>query len=144
MILDLRRAEALDYIKTFRGTWYTWGGDDPSSFDCSGLAIEFCKSFGGLPRGGDWTAHALAHMFNKIDPEEKEDAAGNLVFWWGSSNTRIGHVEICVGNGIALGASGGGPWVKTIEDAIASNAFVKQRPIASRGGVAWYGDPFLS
>jgi cell wall-associated NlpC family hydrolase len=62
---------------SYLGTFYIWGGDDPSGFDCSGLAIECLKSVGVLPREGDWTAQDLSAMFPRVDPPQ----GGDLVFW---------------------------------------------------------------
>ena len=55
------------------------------------------------------------------------------------------HVELVSRNpAIAIGASGGGPHVKTIDDAIRDNAFIKPRPLATWGGVgSWvFADPY--
>ena len=150
--MDLREI-ALKHLDHFIGVPYSWGGDDPSSFDCSGLAIEVLKSVGLLPRKGDWTSRQLAKMW----PETSEIRPGCLLFWNRGSN--IGHVEIVVHTllqdlppedpnylkhpdylYLTIGASGGGSKTLTREDAIRSNAFVKLRP-ASKGWVRCV-DPF--
>ena len=119
--------KAIRYAWSFVGRPYIWGGDDPMrGFDCSGR----------LPRNFDTTASGLFQKFNKAG----YDAPGCLVFW--ESNKKIIHVEFCIGNGLALGASGGGSRTLTVEDAIKQNAFIKLRPIVSRNGVAGYVDPF--
>jgi hypothetical protein len=120
------------------GKFYSWGGDDPSGFDCSGVAVELCKSYGSISRGSDYTAADLAELFPRSTIE-----VGHLVFW--ANSDRIIHVEVVVDKELrlALGASGGGPWVKSRQDAIRYNAFIKIRPIHSRSGVWGYCNPFV-
>lgn len=132
------RELALDYAWRFVGTFYSWGGDDPSGFDCSGFMVEVLKSVGKLPRRGDWTAAGLYERFESLsvtDPTE-----GCLVFW--HSGDKIVHVEMCVDSARALGASGGGSGTVTKEDAIKHNAFIKMRPFGSRPNVYGFVDPF--
>jgi len=123
---------------SYLGTFYIWGGDDPSGFDCSGLAIECLKSVGILPRSGDWTAHILAKRFVTTEGPRP----GDLVFW-ANENAHVVHVEIYIGNGLSVGASGGGSKTKTVKDAIKHNAFIKVRPVASRGGEVFYCNPYI-
>lgn len=125
---------------SYLGTFYTWGGDDPSGFDCSGLVIECLKSVGLLPRSGDWTAAGLSKRFVSV----MEPKPGDLVFWVSKVGTRVIHVEIYIGSGLSIGASGGGSKTKTIANAVRQNAFIKIRPVASRGGEVLYCDPYKS
>lgn len=112
------------------GRWYRWGGDDPSGFDCSGLVIEVLQSVGLLPMNFDGTANFLARQCfpelyehsNPLFPEQ-----GDLVFW--RSPQYFSHVEIAIAGDLSIGASGGGRNVRTMEDAIKYNAFIKVRPI---------------
>jgi cell wall-associated NlpC family hydrolase len=134
-----KRQIVLDVARRNWGKFYTWGGDDPSSFDCSGLVIECLKSVGVLARGGDWTAAQLWKMFSEnqvVIPD-----SGDLVFWE-NSNHKVVHVEIVLNRELSLGASGGGSFVRTVDDAIKYNAFVKIRPITSRAGVRGYVNPY--
>ena len=121
---------------------YLWGGDDPiAGFDCSGLVIEPLKSVGILPKIGDWTAEGLAVYFKK--QETKKAKPGCLLFY--NRNHKIGHVVIVwavVGDRIlAIGAGGGGRHIKTVEDAVKHNAYIKVRP-ALPGWVRMV-DPFI-
>ena len=136
---EAKRQLVLDIAFSYLGTFYTWGGDDPSSFDCSGFVIECLKSVGALPREGDWTAKALWHKF-PIKPANGK--AGDLVFWSNPSD-KIIHVEICINEDVAIGASGGGSKTKTREDAIKHNAFIKIRPIDSRKHVKGFVNPYV-
>ena len=122
------------------GTLYRWGGDDPSSFDCSGFVIECLKSVGALPRKGDWTAAALYHKF-PIKPANGK--AGDLAFWSNIDNGKIIHVEICVNDDLSIGASGGGSLTRTEKDAIRQNAFIKVRPIESRKHLYGFANPYV-
>ena len=131
------REIALKIAYSYLGTPYIWGGDDPSGFDCSGFCIEVLKSVGSLPRNGDWTAHQLADLWQRT----RLDDPGNLVFWR-SDGGKVIHVEMCIGDGLAIGASGGGSKTTTIAAAIKQNAFIKIRPINSRPKVWGYTNPF--
>ena len=134
-----KRELALKIAWKYLGTPYRWGGDDYSSFDCSGYCIEILKSVGRLPREGDWTADMLSKMWPAIPVAQP----GDLVFWWNSNKTRVIHVEmVFTPPDLAIGASGGGSRIKTEADAIVHNAFVKIRPIHSRKGVWGYVSPY--
>jgi len=54
--VEMLRKSMVGYVSHFVGTFYTWGGDDPSSFDCSGLVVEALKSVGLISRHDDRTA----------------------------------------------------------------------------------------
>lgn len=115
---------------------YTWGGDDPlRGFDCSGKDIEILKSVGRLPRKFDCMAKDLFNMFPKVN----KPRAGCLVFY---GTEEVEHVEFCINRWLAIGASGGGSKVRTREDAIKYNAFIKLRPIKRDRRIIGYVDPF--
>ena len=120
-------------IEKYYGTWYTWGGDDPLGFDCSGLVVEGLKSAGIIPRQSDYTADGLWKMFR--DPVKRVDfpKCGSLCFWFDKHGIAI-HVAVCINEDSYIGAEGGGKHVKTLEDAIKTNAFIKIRPLSSRPG----------
>lgn len=131
----------LELAMKWVGKPYTWGGDDPmESFDCSGFMIELYKSVGKLPRGGDWTADGL---MNFGWPTLLDVYRPGVLAFWGITG-RATHVEMifAVNDGVILtvGATGGGRKVKTLDDAIKANAYIKIRPL--RGGVIGLRDPF--
>lgn len=133
--LQVAREVAMGY----RGMPYIWGGDDPiKGFDCSGFCIEILKSVGLLPRSGDWTAAGLFEKFES-SPQGFE---GCLVYYRSSRNNRIIHVEYCLGDGLAIGASGGGSSTTNAEIASSKNAYIKIRPFESRSNMAGFNDPF--
>ena len=136
---EKKRKLAITYAMHFIGTWYSWGGDDPSGFDCSGYIVEVLQAVGLLGRKEDLTADGLYRRFKNYEVEKPY--AGCLVFW--GSNKKKTHVELCIDEYHSIGASGGGRFVKTKEDAIKANAFIKIRPIDSRTGKKWFVDPFL-
>ena len=115
----------------FLGTFYTWGGDDPSGFDCSGLVIECAKSVGILPRRGDYRACDLWTRWKCYTVTNPRP--GDIVFY--GRGGEVSHVEICALErpACAIGASGGGSQTKSRADAIKDTAFIKVRPIWGRG-----------
>jgi hypothetical protein len=134
--------DAKEYSFLFVGLFYKWGGDDPSGFDCSGLVIEILRSVGVLPRRGDWTAHAIYHRFSKYKVDTPE--AGCLAFWWDGEGRRVIHVEFCIDEYRAVGASGGGSATFDLSSAMRHNAFIKVRPInRDRCGELVFINPFL-
>jgi cell wall-associated NlpC family hydrolase len=95
------------------GTPYVWGGEDPTGFDCSGLA-QWAYAHAGvaLPR----TAQ-LQYNAGPLRPPGAALQTGDLVFF-GTAVTAISHLGIYVGNGI-------------IVDAPHTGAVVRLAPIAS-------------
>lgn len=139
--MDVYRDLALKVAWSYLGKFYTWGGDDPSGFDCSGLVIECLKTVGAFPRKGDATADMLRKRYPQVD--QTNVLPGDLVFWMRAM--RAVHVAMVIDPiDLYIGAEGGGSRTKTVEDAIRSNAFIKVRPIASRGsaGDRVFATPF--
>jgi cell wall-associated NlpC family hydrolase len=136
-----KRDWVLWLAKQYYGLWYKWGGDDPAGFDCSGLVIECLKSIGILPRQGDWTAQDLWYRF-PISPANPKP--GDLVFYNNAKTVKkIIHVEICLNDELSIGASGGGKFIKTEQDAKKYNAFIKVRPFGSRDKLRGFKNPYL-
>jgi murein DD-endopeptidase len=137
-----QRKEFIRYAEAWIGSWYKWGGDDPSGFDCSGFVIECLKAWGKFPRKQDTTANGLLQKFTAFQIITPYPAS--LVFWC-DPTSKAYHVEICVTNWQSIGASGGGSKTLTIEDAIRDNAFIKIRPIYTRpaSGEIIILDPFM-
>ena len=134
------RELVLGVVSSYHGTFYKWGGDDPSGFDCSGLIVEGLKATGIFPRSFDTTAQGLFDRFEATS----DPVPGDLVFW--KRGEKIVHVEMiyCLidGNLYTIGASGGGSRTLTHEDAIAENAYIKIRPMKRDRTLAGFRDPF--
>jgi cell wall-associated NlpC family hydrolase len=124
----------------FINTPYRWGGDDPSGMDCSGLCIEVLRSVGKLPLKGDWTAQGLWVLFAAKQTLIARE--GCLAFWSRGSDSKVYHVEYCINEETTIGASGGGSTVQSVQQAWDANAFVKVRPLDSRGNTLRLSNPF--
>jgi len=139
MVFDTPLDLALWRARSLVGTWYSWGGDDPQGFDCSGMVIECLQTAGLFPRGQDATAAALSSRYQStITPRP-----GVLLFWAkGGSVVHVEMVLTVIGDQVfTVGASGGGSRTKTKEDAVRDNAFVKVR--AAKPGWVAMVDPFV-
>ena len=139
MGLEDLRFVAIEVAWKMYGLPYIWGGDDAvQGFDCSGMDVEILQSVGILP-DGDWTASML---WSRFESKQVFQAKPGCLVFWETSAGYVRHVEMCIGDGLSIGAQGGGRNVKSRADAIAHNAFVKIRPINGRGHVKGYLDPF--
>jgi len=136
------RIEATEYAKSFIGTWYSWGGDDPmAGFDCSRYTGEIMKSVGVLPRNS--VAPRARDQFKMwIKYQVVNPYKGCLVFWRSKEDGPVMHVEYCINEYQTIGASGGGGATVTKADAIRDNAFIKERPIHRNRPLAGFVDPF--
>ena len=128
MSTTIQRETALKYIEHFIGLPYRWGGDDPSGFDCSGLAVEYLKCLGVIPKNSDFNAQGLARIL-RIKARAQR---GDLVFF-GESVNAITHVEIMIDPLTCIGASGGGRHIKNADLAWQHNAYIKCRPLKYGG-----------
>ena len=132
------RELAVRYAWTWIGTPYKWGGDDFSSFDCSGFIVEVLQAVGKL-QARDYSAHDLYTLFK---PNVVAlGYAGCLAFWLDSAGRAV-HVMLLIDNGHVIGATGGGSATLTEEDAERQNAFCKMRPLGYRKGTPVIIDPF--
>lgn len=126
------REAIVSYAEKYIGTFYSWGGNDPSGFDCSGLVCEAMQAFGVIGRKEDLTAAAL---YDRAQPSKMWQPA-DLVFFK-DKNGKVYHVELLayiVGTKFfTIGASGGTSKTITKDDAVRDNAFIKVRPVDERG-----------
>lgn len=119
-----------DYAYSLVGIPYKWGGKHPKEgYDCSGLIQELMRSVGQDPPK-DQSAQALFDHF-AVKGSWNKLGVGSLLFF-GRSPKRITHVAMAIDQYRMIEAGGGGRHVKTIDDAIAAEAFVRVRLIKSR------------
>lgn len=135
--------EAEQTARSLRNKEYKWGGDDSiEGYDCSGFIMEVLQSVGALRHKSDKNAVGLWNHYQEV--RVPEPYLGCLVFYYNPRKTNIIHIEFCLSDYLKIGASGGGSKTTTKKAAADANAFVKVRPIKSRGNIAGYVDPFLS
>lgn len=91
--------------KTHLGKPYKWGGNGPSSFDCSGYVAYLLKQMGkSTPR----TANDMSLNSNWTKVSYQNLQAGDLVFFdTRGGNPPVGHVGIYIGDGQFIHSSSG-------------------------------------
>ena len=125
MIQD--RSFAIEYALQYVGTFYSWGGDDPAAWDCSGLLSEIAQAVGYIKRNERLTAEGFRTRF--IEYKIDEMIPGCAVIFFDKEQNKATHIEMAISRGRTIGASGGGSKTITKEDAMRDNAFVKIRPL---------------
>jgi cell wall-associated NlpC family hydrolase len=93
--------EMLALAKRFMGAPYTWGGTSSFGYDCSGFAQMLERRRGiGMPRDAqpqaDWTGLA---------PVKREDLQPGDLLYFGSSEKRITHTGVYLGDGKFIDAT---------------------------------------
>lgn len=77
------------------GTYYTWGGNGPSGYDCSGFTLGAFQAAGkSLPRTSTTQFQAAKQYvpLSQLQP-------GDLVFWSSNGGSSMYHVALYIGNG---------------------------------------------
>lgn len=121
----------LKYALSFLGLPYDFGGSNPMvGLDCSGLCVEVLTAAGVMPNKSDASAQGLYDLLSKAGVIGKRDA-GALSFY-GKSLAEISHVTFHLTRYHVIEAGGGDSTVKTVQDAIARNAFIRIRPYKYR------------
>lgn len=89
-----------DYSKNFLGCRYVWGGNGPTSFDCSGFTKYVYKQFG-------YTLNRTAtdQLSNGVSVSKGELQPGDLVFFRANTSKPVSHVGIYIGGGQFIHAS---------------------------------------
>lgn len=110
---------------------YTWGGNGPWEFDCSGLALRCLHDVGiTLP---DMTAQSLYKYFLNKNKQSHEVSEDCLLFF-GNAH-KIKHVAIAISETHMIEAGGAGSESKTMSlaDKGRIDARVRIKPITNRG-----------
>jgi len=126
----------LEYVFSFLGTPYRWGGDDPlTGIDCSGLALEVLKAAGIFKGSYDTTAQGLyTELLLRGSTLTKQPEELCFAFY-GKSDKEINHVGVCVSPTHIIEAGGGGSKVIDMKTAAEANAYVRIRPIDHRSDI---------
>jgi len=132
-----------EYIENYLGVPYLFGGQTPFGFDCSGLIVEAFRAIGLLDNKFDTTAQGLYAIFSGIHRGMgmHDGELGALVFF-GKNKTNIEHVGFCINALYMYEAGGGNSSVTDTDTAKNKNAFVRMRPIKSRGDLVSIILPF--
>lgn len=113
-----------DYLMSWLGTPYIWGGQSRLGVDCSGLAQLFLASI-GLDPPGDQTAQSLYDHF--LDKSHDFKRFGALVFF-GKNERLVSHCGILVDPLTMIEARGGDRTTLTVTP----GASVELSPLSRR------------
>ena len=92
-------AEAKKYL----GVGYVYGGSSPSGFDCSGFVYYVFRQC-----GYSVTRTAVTQNGDGYQVSRSELQPGDIIIFYNSSSSAIGHSGIYIGNGQFIHASSGG------------------------------------
>ena len=116
-------ARALRYL----GTPYRWGGNGPSSFDCSGFVIYVLRPFGvSLPRRSRDMASSGVYV------SRGNIQAGDLLFFATAGGRTVSHVGLYIGGGQFIHSSSsrtGGVVISNLHSAYFARTFVTARRV---------------
>lgn len=121
------RARFLALCVEQMGAPYVWGSKglvagSIRTFDCSGLVTWALLKVGGP----DWRAfHNTDRLWAECVPTDTP-RAGTLALYGPAGDPN--HVMVHLGEGVVLGASGGGSKTRSVGDAYAQGAAVKVKP----------------
>ena len=122
------QAQIVAYARTFLGCAYVYGGNGPTSFDCSGLTKYIYKHFG-------YTINRTAtqQLKNGVPVSKENLQPGDLVFFnsEGTGVNRATHVGIYIGDGNFLHASNKrvGVTITSLSDAYRVRTYTTARRI---------------
>ena len=92
--------QVVEYAKKFLGVPYVYGGNGPSSFDCSGFTKYVFANFG-------YTLNRTSanQVNNGVYVNKSDIAPGDIILFANTSSGYIGHVGIYMGNDQFIHAS---------------------------------------
>lgn len=142
-----RRRAFLTALQGALGCPYTWGGQGPDGYDCSGLML-YCLNEAGfnLP---DMTADDLYEKYHNTKILKSDAQPGSLFFYWNVEQSKLSHVMAVYrqwpcGYRVLAGARGGNASTVTDREAAELGAMVAVVPetyMAAR--FAFAIDPFM-
>lgn len=88
------------YAKKFLGVPYSWGGNGPNAFDCSGFTKYVYAHFGVT-----LNRTATAQLSNGSAVSKSQLQPGDLVFFRANTSKPVSHVGIYIGGGQFIHAS---------------------------------------
>lgn len=121
----LLRCQIVELAEAQLGTRYSWGGKNPSGFDCSGLVYYLFTK-----QGFDMNRTATAQLEHGVEVAKEDLLPGDLVFFKGTSgrcNGRASHVGIYIGNGQFVHASNSGVVVTDLSTQYYTNHYLSAR-----------------
>ncbi|NCE63505.1 hypothetical protein D1159_02640 [Pseudoflavonifractor sp. 524-17] len=90
----------VSYAKQFLGVPYSWGGNGPNAFDCSGFTKYVYSHFGVT-----LNRTATAQLSNGTAVSKDQLQPGDLVFFRANTSKPVSHVGIYIGGGQFIHAS---------------------------------------
>lgn len=98
-------ARVVRYAKSHLGARFRMGAEGPRYFDCSGLIYRVYQQAGLLNKigGGRKVAASYYRWFRQRGLVSRSNARVGDLIWW-TTNGRISHMGLYIGNGRALSA----------------------------------------
>lgn len=118
-----KQKEFFDYLLSFYGVPYVWGGTSPAGFDCSGYTKYTFRTLGiTLPR-------VSSEQFAAGKPVRSDQMYGGDLVFFADTPARVTHVGIYWGSGFFIHASsnGGGVVFSNLSDNYYRQKFVGAR-----------------
>ncbi|MDO5557062.1 MAG: SH3 domain-containing protein [Clostridia bacterium] len=90
----------VEYAKQFLGCRYVYGASGPNTFDCSGFTMFIYKKF-----GYNLSRTATSQSKEGVSVSKENLKQGDLVVFYDTGITKIGHIGIYIGGGKFIHAS---------------------------------------
>ncbi len=98
---SLSNLKLLDFIESWMGTRYLYGGVSKKGVDCSAFTQILLKEVYNIP-----THRIVGDQYNNCEPIERKNLKlGDLLFFKTDNKNRLGHVAFYLGNNSFIHAS---------------------------------------